>query len=110
MHVSCLMTSPLDAVPPGRPESTHAGARQPKRDRTRTDVSYVLSPVYGAPGPLRRGARELPLSPESSGPGRSGQLRLLAIGTDPSLIHPADVAFGDAHQRQLQYASILDQY
>ena len=110
MHVSCLTTIHLAAVPPGRPESTHAGARQPKRDRTRTDVSYVLSPVYGAPGPLRRGARELPLSPESSGPGRSGQLRLLAIGTDPSLIHPADVAFGDAHQRQLQYASMLDQY
>jgi glycosyltransferase involved in cell wall biosynthesis len=37
-------------------------------------------------------------------------LRLLAIGTDTSLVRPADVAFGDAHQRQCKYASILDQY
>ncbi|MGE3267611.1 MAG: glycosyltransferase family 4 protein [Chloroflexota bacterium] len=32
------------------------------------------------------------------------------MGTDPSLIRQADVAFGDAHQRQTKYASILDQY
>jgi glycosyltransferase involved in cell wall biosynthesis len=38
------------------------------------------------------------------------RLRLLAIGTDPSLVHPADVAFGDAHHRQLKYARILDEY
>src|SRR5262245_18046768 len=39
-----------------------------------------------------------------------GRLRLLAIGTDTSLVRPADVAFGDAHQRQVKYARILDQY
>ena len=40
----------------------------------------------------------------------STNLRLLAIGTDPSLVQPATGAFGDAHQRQLKYASILDRY
>jgi glycosyltransferase involved in cell wall biosynthesis len=34
----------------------------------------------------------------------------LAIGTDASLVQPADRAFGDAHQRQLKYAGILDEY
>jgi glycogen synthase len=34
----------------------------------------------------------------------------LAIGTDASLVRPAERAFGDAHQRQLKYAGILDQY
>jgi len=37
-------------------------------------------------------------------------LRLLAIGTDPTLAQPANVAVGDAHQRQLRYARILDDY
>ena len=37
-------------------------------------------------------------------------LRLLAIGTDPALVRPADQAFGDAHQRQLKYAGILAEY
>ena len=36
--------------------------------------------------------------------------RLLAIGTDASLVRPAERAFGDAHQRQLAYARILDEY
>ena len=40
----------------------------------------------------------------------SSQLKLLAIGTDTSLVRPADIAFGDAHQRQRKYARILDQY
>jgi glycosyltransferase involved in cell wall biosynthesis len=83
------------------------GAAWQQRDRTRTGVSCSLPPVYGALAPLRREARELPLSSDIAKPGR---LRLLAIGTDPSLVRPADVAFGDAHQRQLQYAQILDEY
>ncbi len=37
-------------------------------------------------------------------------VRLLAIGTDAALAQPASKAFGDAHQRQLKYASILDRY
>ncbi|MFN0071078.1 MAG: glycosyltransferase [Chloroflexota bacterium] len=37
-------------------------------------------------------------------------VRLLAIGTDVALAQPAAVAFGDAHQRQLKYASILERY
>jgi glycosyltransferase involved in cell wall biosynthesis len=40
----------------------------------------------------------------------SSRLRLLAIGTDASLVRPAAEAVGDAHQRQLKYARILDQY
>ncbi|MFN8525372.1 MAG: glycosyltransferase family 4 protein [Chloroflexota bacterium] len=40
----------------------------------------------------------------------SSNLRLLAIGTDPALLRPRDDAFGDAHQRQLRYASILRDY
>jgi glycosyltransferase involved in cell wall biosynthesis len=35
---------------------------------------------------------------------------LLAIGTDPALLGPAEEAFGDAHQRQRLYASVLDEY
>ncbi len=55
-------------------------------------------------------AREdTPLSPVQT-PARARPLRLLAIGTDPSLVHPADSAFGDAHHRQLKYARILDEY
>ena len=42
--------------------------------------------------------------------GKSSALRLLAIGTDASLVRPANVAFGDAHQRQLKYARILNEY
>jgi glycosyltransferase involved in cell wall biosynthesis len=38
------------------------------------------------------------------------RLRLLAIGTDTSLVKPPTTAFGDAHQRQSKYATILDQY
>jgi glycosyltransferase involved in cell wall biosynthesis len=38
------------------------------------------------------------------------RLRLLAVGTDSSLVQPASIAFGDAHQRQRKYATILDQY
>jgi glycosyltransferase involved in cell wall biosynthesis len=38
------------------------------------------------------------------------RLRLLAIGTDTSLVQPPTTAFGDAHQRQSKYATILDQY
>jgi glycosyltransferase involved in cell wall biosynthesis len=37
-------------------------------------------------------------------------VRLLAIGTDAALAQPASEAFGDTHQRQLKYASILDRY
>src|SRR5206468_8586925 len=37
-------------------------------------------------------------------------LRALAIGTDPDLAKPANNALGDAHQRQLKYASILADY
>lgn len=37
-------------------------------------------------------------------------LRLLAIGTDADLARPPDQALGDAHQRQLKYASILADY
>jgi glycosyltransferase involved in cell wall biosynthesis len=37
-------------------------------------------------------------------------LRLLAIGTDADLAHPPGRAVGDAHQRQLAYASILAEY
>ncbi|MDP8922743.1 MAG: glycosyltransferase family 4 protein [Chloroflexota bacterium] len=37
-------------------------------------------------------------------------LRLLAIGTDASLVRPSGVAFGDAHQRQFKYAGILGAY
>ncbi|HEX3247141.1 MAG TPA: glycosyltransferase [Chloroflexota bacterium] len=37
-------------------------------------------------------------------------VRLLALGTDAALAQPATEAFGDAHQRQLKYASILDRY
>ena len=37
-------------------------------------------------------------------------LRLLAIGTDPDLARPPAAAIGDAHQRQLKYASILANY
>ena len=40
----------------------------------------------------------------------SSNVRLLAIGTDAALAQPASKAFGDAHQRQLKYASILDRY
>jgi 1,2-diacylglycerol 3-alpha-glucosyltransferase len=35
---------------------------------------------------------------------------LLAIGTDPTLVRSADAVMGDAHQRQLRYARILDTY
>src|SRR3954451_19374105 len=62
----------------------------------------TLSPVYGPPGRVRR-ERGSPLRLDP-------RLRLLAIGTDTSLVQPANVAFGDAHQRQRKYASILDQY
>ena len=41
---------------------------------------------------------------------QSSGLRLLAIGTDPTLVQPADAVMGDAHQRQLRYARILDAY
>ncbi|MCC7367386.1 MAG: glycosyltransferase family 4 protein [Chloroflexi bacterium] len=68
-------------------------------------------------GALRRPRRGRPLLSHITNPFTAGAdlasgrpLRVLAIGTDPSLLQPADVAFGDAHQRQLQYASILDQY
>jgi glycosyltransferase involved in cell wall biosynthesis len=54
-----------------------------------------------------RRERGLPLSSQQV---PSSQLRLLAIGTDTSLVRPDDVAFGDAHQRQRKYARILDQY
>jgi glycosyltransferase involved in cell wall biosynthesis len=37
-------------------------------------------------------------------------LRALAIGTDADLAKPASSALGDAHQRQLKYASILADY
>ena len=37
-------------------------------------------------------------------------VRLLAVGTDSALAQPASQAFGDAHQRQLKYASILGRY
>lgn len=37
-------------------------------------------------------------------------LRLLAVGTDTDLAKPAEVAVGDALQRQLKYASILSDY
>ncbi len=40
----------------------------------------------------------------------STALHLLAVGTDPSLVRPAAGAFGDAHQRQLKYATILHEY
>jgi glycosyltransferase involved in cell wall biosynthesis len=40
----------------------------------------------------------------------SPDLRLLAIGTDTDLAKPAEKAVGDAHQRQLKYASILSDY
>ena len=40
----------------------------------------------------------------------SKPVRLLAIGTDAALAQPASEAFGDAHQRQLKYASILQRY
>ena len=56
----------------------------------------------------RREDREVPALPHN--PGNSRVLRLLAVGTDASLVDPADVAFGDAHQRQLKYARILDEY
>jgi glycosyltransferase involved in cell wall biosynthesis len=37
-------------------------------------------------------------------------VRLLAVGTDWALAQPPSQAFGDAHQRQLKYASILERY
>lgn len=37
-------------------------------------------------------------------------LRLLAIGTDSALAQPPEHAFGDAHQRQRKYATLLDRY
>jgi glycosyltransferase involved in cell wall biosynthesis len=54
---------------------------------------------------------ESPLSHDQPArePSRS-HLRLLAIGTDTSLVKPPTTAFGDAHQRQGKYATILDQY
>jgi glycosyltransferase involved in cell wall biosynthesis len=41
---------------------------------------------------------------------QSSGLRVLAIGTDPTLVQSADAVMGDAHQRQLRYARILDAY
>ena len=57
---------------------------------------------------VRREEGEVPVLPHDLAD--SSALRLLAIGTDASLVRPADVAFGDAHQRQLKYARILDEY
>src|SRR5262249_47654680 len=37
-------------------------------------------------------------------------MHVLAIGTDPDLARPPELALGDALQRQLKYASILDDY
>ena len=41
---------------------------------------------------------------------QSSGLRLLAIGTDPTLVQPAGTVMGDAHQRQVRYARVLDAY
>jgi glycosyltransferase involved in cell wall biosynthesis len=51
----------------------------------------------------------MPPSGDAEATGRTN-LRLLAIGTDAELVKPAREAVGDAHQRQLKYASILADY
>ncbi|MCC7104565.1 MAG: glycosyltransferase [Chloroflexi bacterium] len=43
-------------------------------------------------------------------PGGRGWTRLLAVGTDADLARPSSQAGGDAHQRQLAYASVLADY
>jgi glycosyltransferase involved in cell wall biosynthesis len=82
------------------------GVSSLERDRTRTYISPRYRQYTAVVG--KREESEAPALQRD--PIVSSGLRLLAIGTDPTLVQPADIAVGDAHQRQLRYARILDQY
>jgi len=78
-----------------------------REDRNGTE-HLIWHPRQYTAVPLRREAGEEIALPREARD--SSTLRLLAIGTDASLVRSSDVAFGDAHQRQAKYARILGDY